>query len=116
MKTIKRKNLIAHVSGLIAFALAPSHAAEADQTFKGGVIYGQVSNQVTNQNLENVQVRLAETNQSSFTNRNGAYQFSGLSPGDYTLVVEYAGLDPQRIKVAVGSGRVQTDIPLNSSV
>jgi TonB-dependent receptor len=102
----------------LGLALAPASIANAadGSALPAGTIEGQVSNAVTNQNLEYAQVELLEKRLSLQTDRAGFFRFTGLEPGRYTLAVNYIGLDPRQVSVEVTGGRVQIDVPLNSGV
>ena len=102
----------------LGLALAPASIATAadGSALPAGTIEGQVSNAVTNQNLEYAQVELLEKRLSVQTDRAGFFRFTGLAPGRYTLAVNYIGLDSRQVSVEVAGGRVQIDVPLNSGV
>ncbi|MBI4621959.1 MAG: carboxypeptidase-like regulatory domain-containing protein, partial [Verrucomicrobia bacterium] len=121
---MKRTNLVALLPCWLALVLAPNHpvrAAEASpapaSALQAGSISGQVSNAATQSYLEGAVVELAGTNRIVTTDREGRYQFSGVPPGQVTLVVTYAGLDPQRLPVSMGSGqRAVVDVQLTSAI
>jgi TonB-dependent receptor len=106
-------SVAAAVAAGLAFCGAVIHA----QTPEAGAIRAQVSNQATGSNLENVQVRVLETNRDYATIRDGLVEIDGLAPGNYTLVVEYPGLDPKRVPVRVEAGRTsRVSVALNSEI
>jgi len=83
----------------------------------GATLTGQVSNRNTKSYLEGALVEIAGTDRSTFTDREGRYQFSGVGAGTVTLVVSFAGLDPKRVTVSIsGSERAVQDIELTSEV
>jgi iron complex outermembrane receptor protein len=87
------------------------------QSSATGAIRGTVSNQATERNLEGVTVRVAETGRQVLTEAGGLYEITSLTPGDYTLVFGYPGLDSQEIKVSVRAGApVQQDVALGSEI
>jgi TonB-dependent receptor len=90
-------------------ALFPAQAAEA------GALTGRVRNLATGAYLEGAQVTLQPGSRETLTARDGAFGFSPLPPGSYTLTFTYTGLDPQSFTVEVAAGRTETrDIALTS--
>jgi len=84
---------------------------------KTASITGQVSNISTQDYLEGAVVELAGTNRSAVTDREGRFQFYGVSSGPATLIVSFSGLDQQRIPVVAEAGQTLTrNIELTSSI
>ena len=85
------------------------------QTAATGTISGHVFNQATNQFLGGAEVRVAGQNRVVYTDKQGAFEISGLGAGPVTLEVNYTGLDSQSSTVQVNAGsRTSADIALSS--
>jgi len=105
---------------LIAVILMVSYALTIPafaQTRALSSITGTVSNAGTSALLEGALIELPGVNRTTLTDATGAYAVNDLPPGEYELVVSYAGLDPQRKVVTVSAGqRATASFDLNSSV
>jgi TonB-dependent receptor len=66
---------------------------------------GTVANASTGQFLTAAEVRLAGTNRTVLTDREGRFAFPDLAPGSYQLEVNYAGLDRQQRTVTLAPGQ-----------
>ncbi|MBI4622096.1 MAG: TonB-dependent receptor [Verrucomicrobia bacterium] len=81
-----------------------------------GIITGRVSNAATNVNLEGAIVRLADTEFSAKTERDGTYRLP-VPAGNYTLAASYTGLDAQNVPVSVLAGdTARRDIGLTAEI
>ncbi|MCC5827148.1 TonB-dependent receptor [Alkalimonas sp.] len=93
--------------------------AQPDRTARGqaaGSITGRVFNDSTGAILPSAQVRIVELNRETVTNRDGSYFFSGLPAGNYTLQVNYDGLDGQRLPIEITSSTaIRQDVRLASA-
>lgn len=95
---------------LAAAALAPALTAvivEAQTPRESATISGVVANAATHEFLANAKVRVQGTNFVAVTDRDGSYSLSGITPGTYTVVVNYSGLDEGRQTVTVSAGTNQ---------
>ena len=80
-------------------------------------ITGQVSNAATQSYLQGALVQIQGTDRSTVTDREGRYELTDMPNGPVTLVVTYAGLDPQRVTVEPRAGQaVHQDIALGSGI
>lgn len=68
------------------------------------LIRGQVLDSTSGQPLAGAQVRLIELNRGDLTHEDGAFHFSRLAAGKYTLVVERMGYRRATRSVEVGAG------------
>ena len=83
----------------------------------GGTITGQVSNNATQSYLEGAVVELLGTGRTAITDREGRYQFTGVTPATVTLVVSFTGLDAKRIPLSVSPGeRVVQNVELTAEI
>jgi len=99
---------------LVALALVPALRAQPAAT---GSIAGVVANEATRQFLDSVEVTVEGTKIKVLTDYDGTYTITGLAPGSYTLVTNYAGLDPLARTVTVAGGATcQVDFSLKSKV
>lgn len=81
-----------------------------------GFVTGRVKNEATNLFLANAYVQLEGRSYNTLTNADGRFELSA-PPGNYTLVVSYAGLSTGRVEVRIYSGQtVVHDVNLSSSV
>ncbi len=86
----------------LAFSLKPAAAATA----ASGSIAGTVANSSTRQFLTDAEVKIAGTNVSALTDRDGTFQLANLAPGPVLLEVSYTGLDVERRSATVVAGQV----------
>ncbi|MFP4252238.1 MAG: TonB-dependent receptor plug domain-containing protein, partial [Guyparkeria sp.] len=85
-----------------ACALAMSTlAAPAYVLADDGTVRGELRSASSNTTLEGARVRLMEAGRETYTNANGRFQFSDVTPGEYTLVVDYIGMGETRETVTV---------------
>lgn len=85
----------------IAFAL-PRLAAQSGTA----AITGTVANSSTRQFLTEAEVKIAGTNVSVLTNRDGTFTLRDLAPGSYQLEVSYTGLDTEQRTVTLTTGKM----------
>lgn len=112
--TIKRKNLIAVLSGLLALTLAPAHpahaadgsSATAQQT---AAITGRVQNVVTGQYLNNARISIRGTDLVAFTDQTGTYRLNHVPTSPIVLEIFYTGLDPQQIPLQVPANQTREE-------
>ncbi len=96
--------------------LLMSLPAQAQETGTG-TITGRIINQGTGEYLRNAVVSIPGTNLRTVAESGGFYRLTGVPSGEVSLNVNYTGLDPVAITVAVPPGGVVTrDISLTSSV
>lgn len=87
------------------------------QDSRPGSILGQVSNAATQSYLQGAVVQIEGTGRSANTDREGRFEFHGVSAGQVTLVATYTGLDPQRVTVTVAPDRpTRQDLALTADV
>lgn len=112
--TMKRSRPIAFL--LTALGALFSSPAPASAAATAGLA-GQVSNAATGSYLEGAAVTIAGTSRATITDREGRYQFNDLEPGTLTLEVGFAGLDVQRVTVALEPGkRLVRDFALTAEI
>lgn len=71
-----------------------------------GTIRGKLINLLDDQ-IENVEIRLVETNARTLTNKEGEFAFKNLPPGFYNIYPVYDGFQFDIKNVQVGAGEVQ---------
>ena len=82
-----------------------------------GTITGTVANSSTRQFLASAEVRVAGTNLSALTDREGLFALRQLAPGSYQLEVSYTGLDPEKRTVVLAAGQtVREEFNLTSGI
>ena len=90
-------------------ALAPALA------FADGAITGILRNSSLGAPLPGASVRLSPGDREAVTDRAGAYYFSQVPAGSYTLELSYLGLDPKSVSVRVADGQtVRADAQLGA--
>ncbi len=104
---------VAAVLSAALFLLAAPLRAQAVT----GAIAGTVANESTRQFLNNAEVRIANTNQSVLTDRDGTFTLRNLAPGTYQLEISYTGLDAVKRAVTVVSGQTaRLDVALTAGI
>src|SRR5437773_5930928 len=94
-------------SGFLGLALLASwliHSVGFAQSAGSATLSGQISNGATGYFLEGAVVTIAGTNQSTTTDREGRFEFTGVPAGEVTLVANYVGLDTQSVVVSTRAG------------
>ncbi len=91
---------------VVAKILAGTSLACLPATAMAEEIVGNVTNAASGNALAGAVVRVAETRQEVVTAQDGGFLISNLAPGDYTIVVSFAGLDKQTIAVTVPQGGI----------
>ena len=85
-----------------AAGIAPSNPGPgADSQEPVGRITGVVTDSTETTFLEGAVVAIAGTTHHTVTDRRGEFRFSGLSRGNYALLVSYTGMSPTTVNVAV---------------
>ncbi|HEX3387190.1 MAG TPA: TonB-dependent receptor, partial [Mucilaginibacter sp.] len=78
-------------------------------------IRGKVYDMATNSTLPGAIVQLDGTGKQTVTDVNGNFQFTGITPGSYTIKIRFIGFDEIEKKVDVSAGRTTTiNIPLST--
>lgn len=81
-----------------------------------GTIVGTVADKTTNSFLPGAEVRLAGTNLTTATNRDGTFTLSNVAPGQHTLEVSYIGRKTKSIPVTVSAGApARLDVDLSET-
>lgn len=75
-------------------------------TAESGSVFGRVKNVVTNQYLNNARVSVVGTDIVAFTDPDGTYRLAGVPTGTQEILIQYTGLDPQRLTIDVPPGGV----------
>jgi len=92
-------------------ASAPSNPAESGTP---GIIEGRVQNASTGEYLERARLQIDGTNLETFTDADGYYRITRVTPGEASLQVFFTGLPPANFRVTVGPGAtVQQDVVFN---
>ncbi len=96
--------------GAVLFALLPLLA------FADGSVAGTLKRATHGGPLQGASVRLTPGDREAVSDRSGAYFFSQVPAGSYTLEISYLGLDPKSIPVRVVDGQlVRADSQLADS-
>lgn len=64
----------------------------------GSTLQGKVIDALTGEAIIGAAVTITELNKGTFTDQDGTYNFPGLKPGDYTLIVSFMGYNTQKIQ------------------
>lgn len=102
----------AGVSTLSALPLLAQVAATTDTQ-----VTGRVSDPGARNFLNGAIVRVSGTSRETTTDREGRFTLRGLTPGSYTLEVDYLGYQPRQVSVQVAAGaRSNVDVELQPAV
>ena len=89
----------------------------AQDSSAGTRVTGHVSNAATQSYLEGAVVAIDGTDRSVITDREGRYEFAGITSESVTLVVSFSGLDTQKVTVVAAPGRrTVRDVQLTSQI
>lgn len=94
---------------VILFVLAFSVTGFA----QGSTIRGTVTSQVNGLPLAGVSLRITQLQRTAETNEQGAYEFTGIPSGSYTLVTHIEGFSDQVRTVNVGATGITADFELS---
>lgn len=99
-------------------SLAGLAATAAGQSPAEGTLSGRILNATTGAYLSGANVTIADRARWNTVSGDGGYfQLSGVPAGTHTLLVDYTGLDPQRLEVAVTAGAVtRVSVELTSAI
>ncbi len=90
--------------------------ATSAQPAATGRIQGRVFNPVSKEYVGNAEVRLEGTNQITYTESDGSFQFNGVAAGPATIAVAYTGYNTAKESFAVGAGSLAVrEIKLNTT-
>jgi len=93
-------------------ATQPVPVAAASTT---GSISGRVLNEQNGSLLEGARLRLVELGRETVAEREGAFSFSRVPPGSYTLVVSYVGVAARTVSLDVSAGgTARVDVGMRS--
>ncbi len=82
-----------------------------------GTVQGRIYNPAISQYVTNAEVRLAGTNQVTFTENDGTFRFTGVPAGEATVTVTYSGYETIRDTFHLGAGAAAVrEINLTSTV
>ena len=76
------------------------------QTAGTGAVQGRVYNPVAKEYVRNAEVRLEGTNQITYTESDGSFQFTQVAPGAATVVVNYTGYNSVNESFTVTAGQI----------
>ncbi len=108
---MKRLNPVALLSGWVALALAPVHAAEtagAPARSATGTIEGRVFNPSTGEYVHYAEMRVQGTGILETTAADGRYRIANVSPGAVTVTVSHSGFKTATASVTVAQGGTVT--------
>jgi TonB-dependent receptor len=92
-------------------------ASKAFAENEGGGLAGHILRSRDSQPVANTRVQIAETGARTLTDAQGAYSFSNLAPGVYTVVAAPSDGSAVQRKVTIGAGKTtQQDIPVGSDM
>jgi iron complex outermembrane recepter protein len=90
---------------IAAFVLAWLAAALFAQAQGTGTIQGRVFNPVSKDYVRNAEVRLDGTNQVTYTEGDGSFQFIGVAAGSASITVNYSGYNTVKETFTVAAGQ-----------
>ncbi|MSU48166.1 MAG: TonB-dependent receptor, partial [Opitutus sp.] len=102
---------------VLSAMLASIGVASAAEGRAGGELTGHVSNAATRASLEGASVRLNGTTWRTLTDPTGQFSFDQLPAGNYSMTVEYTGLEAQTREVVVrAADKSRIDVALTSDI
>lgn len=102
---------------VLALSVGLTQSVSAQATSGTGTVTGQISNAATSSTLRAVRVTVVGANKTVLSDEQGNYEISGLTPGSYTLELEYPGLDRQRVSVSVSPGQIaHQDVAMSAEI
>ena len=104
---MKRTNPLAVLTGWLALLVGPAPSTPAADVAGTSTITGRVLNQATGQYLEGARIQIPGSDRSTYTNRLGYFDLTGVSSGTVTVTVSYAGLDSRNVLVNISGQRVE---------
>ena len=75
---------------------------------QSGSIEGVVTDQETEEVLSGVNVGIKNTSEGGATNEEGAFEITGISPGNYTLIISAVGYAQKEVMVSVSANQTTT--------
>ena len=100
---------------VVLFGVASALLGRA-QPAATGSIQGRVFNPASQEYVRNAEVRLEGTNQVTFSENDGTFQFTSVAPGSATLSITYTGYAPVRDAFTVNAGQTAVrEISLTST-
>ena len=107
----RRLKMFALVAGWLSLLLASSAQPAAT-----GSIQGRVFNPVSKEYVGNAEVRLEGTNQVTYTESDGSFQFKGVAVGPATIAVTFTGYNTAKESFVVAAGSLAVrEISLTST-
>ena len=82
------------------FVLLIIHLASFSQSLKG-----KVSDMISDEVLVGANVHVKETGQKLFVELDGYFRINAIKPGNYTLIISYAGYDTKTEPVTISSNK-----------
>ncbi len=104
MKTPPYRSL-PHWQKLVAFALCWLAAALSAQAQTTGSIQGRVFNPATKEYVKNAEVRLEDSRQITYTERDGSFRFDNVPAGPAAVSISYTGYSPVKDTFTVSAGQ-----------
>lgn len=100
-------------AGASAAALLASIAAPAAWA---GDLFGRVTDAEGLVSIEGVTVRLDELGRETTTGTDGAYRFTDVEPGTYTLMLSAVGSAPATVRLDVGEADMRQDVAFGAGL
>ena len=69
-------------------------------------VKGKITDQVTGNGVEDAEIRVVETNETTLSESNGDYLVTYLSPGNYNLEITKIGFEVETLSVTVVAGEI----------
>lgn len=124
MKTLRKVLSMAVSAAIVSSGTAwaqtdntVSTEAKVGNNVVAGTLSGRVINDATGNLLPAAKVKIKELGREIASGRDGYFVFNNIAAGNYTLEVNYGGLDVQEVPVSVNSNSVsRIDVRMKSSL
>jgi len=105
---MKRSRIQLTLGVVFAFVLVLMASCVKEKTVTTGKIQGIVTNSVTNEPIQGVNISLSPTGLSAVTGSDGRYQFNNLEPGQYTVQGMKEGYESNTKNITIVSDNISS--------
>lgn len=105
------------VKSLLASSMMLGLSTLTCVSVSAAVVEGKITDASESVYFEGAQVKIKELNLSTASNRDGSFKFANITPGRYTLVIHYIGVEPVIKDIVVAGDEPHTGVyPIGESM